>query len=181
MTPVLSTVATIAWRLLSFGRLLIPRAHSTHTFALIHHHYTVTPPRAIMSSIPTPSTSRSNLDSVFSSAFQAYKKKTGKDITSHPLAAEIQACHSPDAILAVLQSQFAALGQSQSDNEGSTRTKWLIPTINVLYSFSVALSEGAGLVNIAISPLSRKLCRDVCPSGILTGKSYFCGNRCSPF
>jgi len=111
-----------------------------------------------MSSIPT---SRSNLDSVFSSAFQEYKKKTGKDITSHPLAAEIQACHSPDAILAVLQSQFSTLSQSQSDNEGSTSTKWLIPTINVLYSFSAALGEGAGLVNIAISPLSRKLCSDV--------------------
>jgi len=104
-----------------------------------------------MSSTPIPSTSRSNLNSIFSSAFQAYTKKTGKDITSHPLAAEIQACHSPDAILAVLQSQFAALGQSQSDNEGSTSTKWLIPTINVLYSFSAALGEGVGLVNITIS------------------------------
>ena len=98
-----------------------------------------------MSSIPSPSTSRSNLDSIFTSAFQAYKEKTGKDITSHPLAAEIQACHSPDAILAVLRRQIPALGQPQSDDEGST--KWLVPTANVLYSLSATLGEGVGLVN----------------------------------
>ncbi|KAH9958860.1 hypothetical protein BC827DRAFT_1303029 [Russula dissimulans] len=102
-----------------------------------------------MSSPPTPSTSRSNLDSLFNSAFRAYKKKTGKDITSHPLAAELDACDSPDAILAVLRRQSPALGQSQNDDERSSGTKWLIPTINVLHSFSGALGEGVGL---AFSP-----------------------------
>jgi len=130
-----------------------------------------------MSSTPTPSTSRSNLDSIFSSAFQAYKKKTGKDITSLPLAAEIESCHSPDAILAVLRSQISVLDQSQSD-EGST--KWLIPTINVLYSFSAALGEGVGLVH-AVSSLLKGFCSNVCPSGVLANKSHFCGNRCSSF
>jgi len=126
----------------------------------------------------TPSTSRSNLDSIFSPAFRVYKRKTGKDITSHPLAAEIEACHSPDAILTVLQSQISASGQSQSGDEGST--KWLIPTVNVLYPFSAALGEGVGLVN-AISSLLKGLCSNVCPSGVLTSKSHFCGHRGSPF
>ncbi|KAH9958853.1 hypothetical protein BC827DRAFT_1384996 [Russula dissimulans] len=94
-----------------------------------------------MSSTPAPSTSQSNLDSIFTSAFRAYRKKTGQDITSHPLAAEIDTCHSPDAILAVLRRQIPALGQSQSDDEGSASIKWLIPTINVLVSFSGALGE----------------------------------------
>ncbi|KAH9958868.1 hypothetical protein BC827DRAFT_545272 [Russula dissimulans] len=100
-----------------------------------------------MSSTPTPSPSRSNLDFIFSSAFQSYKKKTGSDIISHPLATEIEACHSPDAILAALRRKISALGQSRSDDERST--KWLIPTVNVLYSFSGALGEGVGL---AFSP-----------------------------
>jgi hypothetical protein len=131
-----------------------------------------------MSPIPTPLTSNSNLDSIFSSAFQAYKKKTGKDIISHPLAAEIQACHSLDAILAVLQNQISALGQSQSDDDAST--KWLVPTVNVLYSLSAVLGEGVGLVSTS-SSLLRKLCFIFCLLGVLTRKSDFCGNRCSPF
>ena len=126
----------------------MPRAHRPR---FLFHSFPF--PGSIMSSTPAPSTSCSNLDSIFSSAFQAYKKKTGKDITTLPLAAEIESCHSPDAILAVLRSQISALDQPQSDEGGST--KWLVPTVNVLYSLSAAVGEGVGLVN-AIS-LSRKL------------------------
>jgi|SRR6266850_1071461 len=97
-----------------------------------------------MSDTPIPATSPSNLDSIFASSFKAYKEKTGKDITSHPLAIEIQSCHSPDAILAVLHQQIP-LPSHQSTDERFT--KWLIPTVNVLYALS-ALGEGVGLVNI---------------------------------
>jgi len=62
-------------------------------------------PQAIMSSPPSQSTLRSNLDSIFNSALQTYKKKTGKDIASHPLATELQSCDSPNAILVVLRRQ----------------------------------------------------------------------------
>ena len=92
-------------------------------------------------------TSRSNLNSIFTSAFHAYKKKTGKDITSHPLVIELQHCNSPDAILALLSQQIP---QSQSTNERFT--KWLTPTVNVLYAFSLTLGEGIGLVNITMPP-----------------------------
>src|SRR5579863_4679700 len=67
-----------------------------------------------MSSVPSPSTSRSNLNSIFNAALTAYKKKTGKNITSHPLATELQSCDSPDAILAVLRRQIPTPDQSQS-------------------------------------------------------------------
>jgi len=98
-------------------------------------------------STPSPPTSRPNFDFIFTSAFRAYKTKTGNDITSHPLAAELEACYSPDAILTVLRVKISALDQSQGSDERFE--KWLIPTINVLYSFSSALGEGIGLVNIA--------------------------------
>ena len=73
--------------------------------------------RAIMSILPLPSTSRSNLDSIFDAALKTHKKKTGKDITSHPLANELQSCDSPDAILAVLRRQIATPDQAQSGDE----------------------------------------------------------------
>ena len=102
-----------------------------------------------MSNVPSPSTSRSNLDSIFNTALKTYKKKTGKDITSHPLATELQSCDSPDAILAVLRKQLPTPDQSQNNDE--TFTKYLIPTVNVLYTLSDTLGEGVSLVIITIS------------------------------
>ena len=104
-----------------------------------------------MSSALSTSASHSNLDSIFNSALQTYKKKTSKDITSHPLATELQSCNSPDAILAVLRKQVPSFDQSQ-DSDG-TFTKWLIPTVNVLFAFSATVGEGVGLVNQTISHL----------------------------
>jgi hypothetical protein len=130
-----------------------------------------------MSTTPTASTSRSNLDSIFTSAFQAYKKKTGKDITSHPLATELQSCNSIDTILAVLQGLVPAREQSQNSDEGTA--KWLIPTVNVLYAFSATLAEGVGLVNITMSPLS-SVCSNISLAGILSSKSDLYGNRHPP-
>jgi hypothetical protein len=103
-----------------------------------------------MSDTPIQTASRSNFDSIFISAFQAYKKNTGKDLTSHPLAIELQSCDSPDAILAILRQQTPPSGQFQSSDERFT--KWLTPTVNVLYAFSATLGEGVGLVNITTLP-----------------------------
>jgi hypothetical protein len=104
-----------------------------------------------MSNLPSPSTSRENLDSIFNAALRTYKKKTGKDITSHPLATELQSCDSPDAILAILREQIPVPDQSQNCSE--TFAKSLIPTVNVLYTLSDTLGEGIGLVIITISLL----------------------------
>jgi len=131
-----------------------------------------------MSSAPSTSASRSNLDSIFNSALQTYKKKTGKDITSHPLATELQSCNSPDAILAVLRKQVPSFDQSQ-DSDG-TFTKWLIPTINVLYAFSATIGEGVGLVNRTISHLVEIICSNIYLSGILSGKNNLCRDWRSP-
>ncbi|KAH9013201.1 hypothetical protein EDB85DRAFT_983713 [Lactarius pseudohatsudake] len=97
-----------------------------------------------MSQSPLPTTSSSNFDSIFRTAFKAYKKRTGHDITSHPFAAQLKTCNSPDAILAVLRAQVDDFDQSRRDDE--RLTKWLNPTVNVLYAFSATLGEGVGLV-----------------------------------
>ena len=109
--------------------------------------------RATMST----STSRLNLGSIFDSAIQSYRSKTGNDITTHPLATELQSCHSPEAVLAVLRNQASAIGQSHDSIDSENFSKWLIPTVNVLYAFSATLGEGAGLVNRTNPLLSRKV------------------------
>ncbi|KAI9437315.1 hypothetical protein H4582DRAFT_2058307 [Lactarius indigo] len=95
-------------------------------------------------STPSTSASLSNFQSIFHASLRAYEKQTKKDLLSHPLAAQLQSCDSPAAILTVLQDQVQEFEQSRSADERLTR--WLDPTVNVLYAFSATLGEGVGLV-----------------------------------
>ncbi|KAI0000825.1 hypothetical protein BJV74DRAFT_766646, partial [Russula compacta] len=95
---------------------------------------------------PSPSSS-SNFQLILDNALKVYEKQTKKNLLAHPLAAQLQACNSPTAILAVLQQQVQDFNQSRSTDDRLTR--WLDPTINVLNAFSEALGAGVGL---AFSP-----------------------------
>ncbi|KAH8979080.1 hypothetical protein EDB92DRAFT_428718 [Lactarius akahatsu] len=97
-----------------------------------------------MSQTPSTSTSSSNFQSIFNAALKAYEKKTKKDLLAHPLAAQLQACNSPADILVILQGKVKELDESRSADERLSR--WLNPTIDVLYAFSATLGEGVGLV-----------------------------------
>jgi hypothetical protein len=103
-----------------------------------------------MSTVPSTSTSQSSFVSIFNAALESYKHKTKKDLASHPLLPNLQSCDSPEAILTVIRQQIPAFGQSQNDEDGLT--KWVTPTVNVLYSFSATISGGLGLVNIGMFP-----------------------------
>ncbi len=97
----------------------------------------------------------SNYDSIFNAALEAYKRQTKNDLTSHPLLSRLQSCHSPHAILAALREQILipseSLAQSQSGDGDDRFSRWLVPTVNVLYAFSATLAaEGAGVVNIEV-------------------------------
>lgn len=83
---------------------------------------------------------------VINNALDEYKKRTKSDLLAHPLVAELQSCNSPSAILAVLQQQTHGLDQSRSSDERLSR--WLNPTINVLYALSSTLAAGVGLVRL---------------------------------
>jgi hypothetical protein len=85
---------------------------------------------------------------IINNALKAYEKRTKQDLLAHPLASQLQACDSPAAILAVLQQQVQGLDQSR--NSDDRLTKWLDPTINVLYTLSATLGEGVGLVSLRI-------------------------------
>ena len=97
-----------------------------------HHHSTVAP------------SSTSNFQIMINNALDTYKKRTKNDLRAHPLAAQLQTCGSPSAIIAVLQEKVQGLDQSQSTDE--QWTKRLGPTVNVLYSFSTILGASVSLV-----------------------------------
>jgi hypothetical protein len=83
--------------------------------------------------------SSSNSQQIINNALKTYEKCTKQDLLSHPLATQLHACNSSAAILTVLQQQV----------EGFDRlTKWRIPTVKLLYTFSTILEERVGLVSL---------------------------------
>ena len=99
-----------------------------------------------MSQTPPATASNSNYRFIFDNALEAYRKKTKKDLRSHPLLAELHACNSPDAVLTILRGQ---IDQSRRASSADGRlTSWLSPTVNVLYTLSAAVGEGISLVSI---------------------------------
>jgi len=85
-----------------------------------------------------------NFQLIFSNALKVYEKQTKHDLLAHPLAAHLQACQSPSSILVVLQQQVQQLNRSRATDD--KLTKWLDPTVNVLYAFSKTIGEGVSLV-----------------------------------
>jgi hypothetical protein len=107
-----------------------------------------------MSATASTSTSHSKFVPIFNAALESYQRKTKKDLASHPLLSSLQPCNSPEAVLTVLRDQIPAFNQSENQDDGLT--KWVIPTVNVLYMFSGTIGQGVGLVNIKL------FCRGEC-------------------
>ena len=125
---------------------LCPILPDTSLYSLSLHHRPVYPIfKMSQASSASASTSSSNFQSIFNTAMKAYEKKTKKDLLAHPLAARLQACKSADDIFAILQEKVNEFDQPRSADE--RLSKWLNPTINVLYSFSATLGAGVGLVS----------------------------------
>ena len=96
---------------------------------------------------PGPSTSSSpNFQLIFNNALKAYERRTRSDLLAHPLVAQLQDCNSLSTILTVVHQQVQEFHQSRGGDE--SLTKWLDPTVKVLYSLSDTLGEGVSLVCI---------------------------------
>jgi len=102
----------------------------------------------------------SNFQLIINNALDAYKKRTKNDLLAHPLVTELQSCSSPSTILAVLQQQLEGLDRSRRSDERWTR--WLDPTVNVLYTLSRTLGEGVGLVRVRTWPCLRSAFTFIC-------------------
>ena len=95
---------------------------------------------------PNASSSSSSFQSVLNAALDAYEKKTKNKLLTHPLAARLQSCDSPTAVLSVLQDLIQQFDRRRRSDE--RLTNWLNPTVNVLYSFSSTLGQGVALVSL---------------------------------
>jgi hypothetical protein len=94
------------------------------------------------------SSSSSNFQSIFNTAFEAYESTTKHKLLTHPLATRLQSCDSPATILSVLQDLVQQFQQSCGENE--RLRSWLDPTVNVLFAFSATLGEGVGMVILKV-------------------------------
>ncbi|KAI0287860.1 hypothetical protein BC826DRAFT_971919 [Russula brevipes] len=102
-----------------------------------------------MSQNPPESTSNSNYDLIFENALKAYKKKTGKQLTSDPLLRRLESCNSPDTVLGAIREHIPGFGQSGTRDD--PLMNWLNPTVNVLLNFSETIG---GTVSLAYPPAS---------------------------
>ena len=100
-----------------------------------------------MPSVPSTSSSQNHFAIIFNAALESYRRKTKKDLASHPLLPSLQDCHSPEDILSVLREQIPTFNQSQNGDDEIS--KWVITTVKVLDAFSDPLGQVVELVNIS--------------------------------
>ena len=75
---------------------------------------------------PQAGVSPSNFKSMLDAALAEFKKKTGNDLLSHWLAAELQTCESVDAVLDILRDQAKVFEPSGKQK----LMKWIDPLVN---------------------------------------------------
>ena len=156
---------------LPFNELQASNPHSyDHFLELISLTMSHTHPTATSSSSPSSSSSSCNFQFIINNALDTYKRHTRKDLRAHPLAAQLQTCESPTAILAVLQQQVLGVDQFRIADE--RWTKWLDPTVNVLYAFSGILGAGVSLVCLTTCTSVRSIISYSCGSFSLQRASF---------
>ena len=89
-----------------------------------------------------------NYESIFDSALQTYKTKTGKDLSSNPLFHRLESCSSPDDIITILRQQIPGPDQSASGSSDGRLTRWLDPTVKVINAFSETIGGTVALVSL---------------------------------
>ena len=108
-----------------------------------------------MAQTPATTSSRSNYQSIFDNALEVYRKKTGKDLRSHPLLSKLENSDSPDTVLNTLRQEIPVFDQSGRSNDDNKLTKWLDPTVKVLIAFSSTVGGGVSLVSPTLDKLGR--------------------------
>ncbi|KAH9175952.1 hypothetical protein EDB89DRAFT_240045 [Lactarius sanguifluus] len=92
--------------------------------------------------LPVRSSSTASF-TIFYVALEEYENMTNTALRTHPLAVKLLLCNSPSDVLAVLDK---ANEFDRSRTHNGSLSKWLKPTVNVLYAFSETLGGGAGLL-----------------------------------
>jgi hypothetical protein len=95
-----------------------------------------------------PSTLTDKFTAIFNAASTEYARVTGKRLDTHPLAAQLDACDTPKAVSDLLRTQAQAFSRFRKGNEKLMAV--LDPTVHILFTLSVALGEGIGLVSLLV-------------------------------
>jgi hypothetical protein len=88
--------------------------------------------------------SSSSFQALFGAALKDYENRTGISLVNHPIAKQLEDCHSLDSINVILQEQAKGFYESRGDN--GKLTKSLKCSIDVLYTISTVLGDGIGVV-----------------------------------
>ena len=108
-------------------------------------------PDPMSASTQTTSLLTDSFTTIFSAATSEFQRVTGKSLDSHPLAAQLETCNSPEAVSTVLRNQAEAF---EKFSKGDKRLMaWLDPTIQILSIFSATLGDGIGLVRLVTRSL----------------------------
>ena len=89
--------------------------------------------------------STENFTAILNAASIEYQTLTGKSLDTHPFAAQLDSCRSPQAVSNVLRSQTQVFSKFRKGDE--RLMVWLDPIIHILSTFSDTLGEGVGLVS----------------------------------
>ena len=81
----------------------------------------------------------SHLQVLFEAALQDYQNQTGIALATHPLAEQLQNCHSVESVTAVLREQTQAFSEFQ---EKDKVLKPLKKALSVLHKLSAAANFG---------------------------------------
>jgi hypothetical protein len=101
-----------------------------------------------MSNTPSTTDPDSHFRTILNDALERFKKRTGKDLTSHPLLRDNPiARQSPKDFLALLQSEglYSDLGQRESSR--GTSTKWLDKTVDAVNQVFQVIAPGVSIVS----------------------------------
>jgi len=82
---------------------------------------------------------------LFESALQAYEKKTGITLAQHPLARQLESCHSIEDTITLLQRQVGAVNDSQANDRIMKAIKTTVSILTPL-SDAASLADAVGLV-----------------------------------
>jgi hypothetical protein len=82
---------------------------------------------------------------LFESALQAYERKTGVEMTQHPLAVQLQSCHSVEDITTLLQGQVQSFSDIRERDRIMKSIKTIVSILNPP-SDATSLADAVGLV-----------------------------------
>jgi len=92
--------------------------------------------------------SGTRLQLLFDTALQSYEKQTGLKLIDHPLARQLESCHTVESVMNILQHQaWSITGFREDDGKAMRSLKRVVHVLHAL-STSTTLGEGIGLVRL---------------------------------